>query len=77
MDIKPKYRNGQTLVNKKTGKEIMLDKAQYRRQATKGYRGISDEFTGEYSYTSFDDKGKQSQGEISEDILERFFEKPS
>jgi len=52
---KPKYRNGQTLVNKKTGRQVIIKKALTSRQVTRNCPGSVDEFTGEYSAVEFDD----------------------
>ncbi len=74
--MEPKFRKGQSLINKATGKEIIIDSIHYRRLMTKSYSGFVDEFTGEYSFVSFDDNGKQSHGEVSEESLLRDFETP-
>lgn len=72
--MEPKYKKGQLLINKSTGKEIIINSVIRTRLMTKNYSGFVDEFTGEYSFVSFDDKGKKSSGEISEEILLRDFE---
>ena len=74
--MKPKYKSGQMLVNKNNGRKLTIGKPITKRLMTKGYSGFSDEFTGEYSAVEFDDKGKQEHIEVSEDILDRFFESP-
>ena len=60
-----------------TGQEVIIDTVHYTRFATKNYSGVVDEFTGEYSFVSFDDKGKQLHGDVSEDVLLRDFDTPS
>jgi hypothetical protein len=70
----PKFRKGQCLTNKKTRKEIFIDMPLIERKVTKNYSGFVEEFTGEYSYTWFDEKGKKMIGEISEDVLINYYE---
>lgn len=73
----PKFRKGQLLINKATGREIIIDTVKRQRLVTKNHSGFVDEFTGEYSFVSFDDKGKQLHGDVSEDVLLRDFDTPS
>lgn len=75
MSDQPKYRKGQTLVNKNNDRQITIINPVTRRLIVKGYSGFSDEFTGEYLVSVLAESGKQEH--ISEDILDRFFETPS
>lgn len=75
--MEPKFRKGLSLINKSIGQEIIIDTVHYRRLVTRNYSGFVDEFTGEYYLVSFDDKGKQSHRDVSEDVLLRDFDTPS
>lgn len=73
----PKFRKGQLLINKATGKEIIIDTVKRQRLITRNYSGFVDEFTGEYLFVSFDDKGKKEHGDASEEVLLKDFDTPS
>ena len=68
----PKFRKGQLLIHIPNGKEVIVDYINIKRFIVpKNGRitGFSDEFTGTYTCTWFDSKGKSTSTDIEESLL--------